>query len=73
MDAELVYAQEMRQQKDDLVKSHAPMVKRIAHHILGRLPRTVLLDDMIQAGMIGLLEAAKNYDASVHLLIKSHG
>jgi RNA polymerase sigma factor for flagellar operon FliA len=39
-------------------------VKRIAHHLLARLPSSVLVDDLIQAGMIGLLEAAKRYDSS---------
>jgi RNA polymerase sigma factor for flagellar operon FliA len=39
-------------------------VKRIAHHLLGRLPPSVQVEDLIQAGMIGLLEAQKNYDGS---------
>lgn len=48
----------------DLVTEHAPMVKKIAQHLMARLPNTILLEDLIQAGMMGLLEAAKNYDAS---------
>ena len=47
---------------DSLVQEHAPLVKRIAHHLLGRLPDSVQLDDLIQAGMIGLIEAARKYD-----------
>ena len=47
---------------DLLVVQHAGLVKKIAHHLKGRLPASVLLDDLIQSGMIGLLEAAKNYD-----------
>jgi len=46
---------------DELVDQYAPLVKRIAYHLLGRLPEHVLADDLIQAGMIGLLEAARNY------------
>ncbi len=49
---------------DDLVIQHVPLVKRIAFHLLGRLPDTVLVDDLIQAGMLGLLEAVKNYDVT---------
>ena len=49
---------------DDLVMKHAPLVKRIAYHLMSRLPPSVQADDLIQSGMIGLLEAAKNYDAS---------
>ncbi len=51
-------------QQQDTVDKHAALVKRIAWHLKSRLPANVLLDDLIQAGMIGLLEAAKNYDAA---------
>ncbi len=49
---------------DDLVVKHAPLVKRIAYHLMSRLPPSVQADDLIQAGMIGLLEASRNYDAT---------
>ena len=48
--------------KEVLIKTHALMIKRIAQHLLGRLPRSVQLDDLMQAGMVGLLEAAMHYD-----------
>jgi len=38
-------------------------VKRIAYHLAGRLPPSVEVDDLIQAGMLGLLEAAAHYSA----------
>lgn len=47
---------------EDLVKQHAPLVKRIALHLINRLPKTVQLEDLIQAGMIGLLEASQRFD-----------
>jgi RNA polymerase sigma factor for flagellar operon FliA len=49
---------------DQRVMQHAPLVKRIAYHLLSKLPDSVQVDDLIQAGMLGLLEAIKNYDAS---------
>ena len=49
---------------DELVLRHAPLVKRIACHLMNRLPDTVQLEDLIQSGMIGLLEASRNYDAT---------
>jgi RNA polymerase sigma factor for flagellar operon FliA len=49
---------------DERVMQHAPLVKRIAYHLLSRLPDSVQVDDLIQAGMLGLLEAIKNYDIS---------
>lgn len=53
-----------RVQQDDFATRYAPLVKRIAHHMLARLPASVQLDDMLQAGMLGLLEARNNFDAS---------
>ena len=50
--------------KDDLVTRHAPLVKKIAFHLLGRLPASVIVDDLIQAGMLGLLDAANQYDST---------
>jgi RNA polymerase sigma factor for flagellar operon FliA len=54
------------QEKDsnELVMQHAPLVKRIAYHLMNRLPSNVQVEDLIQAGMIGLLEASRNYDPS---------
>lgn len=49
---------------DDLVVQHAPLVKRIAYHLMTRLPPSVQVEDLIQAGMIGLIEAWDNYDPS---------
>lgn len=47
-----------------LLEEHATLVRRIAYHMLARLPASVQVEDLIQAGMIGLLEAAKKFDAS---------
>ena len=46
---------------DALVRKHADLVKRIAYHLAGRLPPQVEVEDLMQAGMMGLLEAAQNY------------
>ncbi|ANB02804.1 RNA polymerase sigma factor FliA [Ectothiorhodospira sp. BSL-9] len=47
-----------------LVDEHVALVKRIAYHLLARLPANVQVDDLIQSGIIGLLEAARHYDPS---------
>lgn len=47
-----------------LVEAYAHLVKRIAHHLMARLPDSVQVDDLVQAGMLGLLEAAGKYDGS---------
>lgn len=46
---------------DQLVVQHAGLVKRIAYHLAARLPSSVDVEDLIQAGMIGLLEAASSF------------
>jgi len=47
---------------NDLVVLHEPLVKRIAYHLMSRLPASVQADDLIQAGMIGLIEASRKFD-----------
>jgi RNA polymerase sigma factor for flagellar operon FliA len=64
VDALAAYSKVNQQIQETLVKNHALLVKRIAHHLLGRLPQSVQLDDLIQAGMLGLLEATRHYDSS---------
>ncbi|GAB4259058.1 MAG: RNA polymerase sigma factor FliA [Methylomicrobium sp.] len=59
-----MYASVQSGEKEDLVLQHVPLVKRIAYHLLGKLPETVLIEDLIQAGMVGLLDAIKHFDAS---------
>tara|TARA_R110002049_G_scaffold21792_20_gene79178 strand:- start:3188 stop:3907 length:720 start_codon:yes stop_codon:yes gene_type:complete len=49
---------------EDLVADNMVLVKRIAYHLAARMPSSVEIDDLIQAGMLGLIEAAGNFDAS---------
>ena len=43
---------------------YASLVKRIAHHMMAKLPASVEIDDILQTGMLGLLEAVNRYDES---------
>ncbi len=52
------------EEQDVLIKKHTLLVRRIAYHLLGRLPPSVQLDDLVQVGMMGLLEAIRHYDSS---------
>ena len=51
--------------KDQLVQRFAPLVKRIAYHLMARLPSSVQVDDLIQNGMIGLLDAIDRFEAGM--------
>jgi len=53
---------ELSADQKKLVEQLAPLVKRIAYHFMARLPASVHVDDLIQAGLMGLLDAAKNFD-----------
>ncbi len=49
-------------EKEHLVTRYAPLVKRIAYHLMAKLPASVDVDDLIQNGMIGLLDALGRFE-----------
>lgn len=51
--------------QEQYLTEFAPLVKRIAHHMMAKLPACVQVDDLIQAGMIGLLDAINRYQGSL--------
>lgn len=63
MNAIAAYASVQADDMESLVREHVGLVKRIAYHLLSRLPPSVQVDDLIQAGLEGLIEAVKHYDA----------
>lgn len=56
-----MYTADGKLTQKDTVTKYAPLVRRIALHIVAKLPSSVDLDDLIQGGMIGLLDAASRY------------
>lgn len=46
---------------DDNLLEYTPLVRKLALQLLARLPASVQLDDLMQAGMIGLLDAMRRY------------
>jgi RNA polymerase sigma factor for flagellar operon FliA len=50
--------------RDQMVREHAKLVKKVAYRIVGRLPDSVDVEDLISAGMIGLLTAVDRYEPS---------
>ncbi|MDX1914541.1 MAG: RNA polymerase sigma factor FliA [Methylophilus sp.] len=51
-----------KDQKSEMLKQHATMVKKLAYQLKAKLPPSVELDDLIQAGMMGLLDAINRYE-----------
>ena len=48
--------------KEQCLREYSPLVKRLAHLMMAKLPSSVQIEDIIQAGMMGLLDAASRYD-----------
>ena len=59
-----MYAATTEKEVETRVRELAPLVKRIAHHMMAALPPSVEIDDVIQSGMMGLLDAARRYQTS---------
>jgi RNA polymerase sigma factor for flagellar operon FliA len=51
-----------RQGKHSLLEQHVPLVKKLAHQLKAKLPPSVEVDDLVQAGMMGLLDAINRYE-----------
>ena len=50
--------------RDAQLRQYTPLVRRLAHHMIAKLPPSVEVDDLIQVGMIGLTEAISRYEPS---------
>jgi RNA polymerase sigma factor FliA len=58
-----IYASQQKLQQNEQVAEHLLLVKKIALHLLARLPASVELDDLQQAGLLGLLSAVRSYSS----------
>lgn len=57
-----MYTVKGKADKNHLLTEHMPLVKRLAHQMKAKLPASVEVDDLVQAGMIGLLDAIQRYE-----------
>jgi RNA polymerase sigma factor FliA len=60
------------EQRDLLLLRHLPQVRFIARRIHCRLPRQVLLDDLVHAGVLGLMDAVEKYDPAKKVQLKHY-
>jgi len=58
------YNQKPEMSMNHVIDEYGYLVKKIAFHLLARLPSSVEVDDLIQAGMIGLIEAFKRFETT---------
>ena len=59
-----MYTAQGRLDVNAMLKQHGPLVRRLAHQMLAKLPASVTLDDLVQVGMIGLNDALTRFDAA---------
>ncbi|MFG6456683.1 RNA polymerase sigma factor FliA [Roseateles sp. BYS96W] len=58
-----MYTPKGRLDNNTLIKQYSPLVRRLAHQMIAKLPANVEVDDLIQVGLIGLTDALSRFDA----------
>ncbi len=59
-----MYTAKGQLERDAALRQYLPLVRRLAHHMIAKLPPSVEVDDLIQVGMIGLAEALSRFEAA---------
>ena len=57
---------------DNLLQAHPPDVRYIARRIHHRLPRDVPFDDLVHAGVLGLIDAADKFDSGKQVQFRTY-
>ncbi|HXB70618.1 MAG TPA: FliA/WhiG family RNA polymerase sigma factor [Candidatus Acidoferrales bacterium] len=60
------------EERERLILEHLPQVRLIARRIQQRLPESIVLDDLISTGVIGLISAIDNFDPSENVKLKTY-
>jgi len=56
------YKQSDAFEREDLIKTYLPLVKKVVHRLSGRLPKEVDIKEMLNSGIIGLVDALEKFD-----------
>src|ERR1700712_2204831 len=62
----LTYGQDRRADPERLIRDHMGLVRKIAWHVHGRVSTAMDIEDLMQSGMIALIEAARGYEDRGH-------
>lgn len=60
----MMYTTKGQLDRDAALRQYVPLVRRLAHHMIAKLPPSIEVDDLIQVGMIGLADALSRFEAS---------
>lgn len=61
-----------QQKRNEIILEYLPLVKYVANRIAGRLPNHIEVDDLVNAGIIGLIDAIEKFDASRKIKFKTY-
>jgi len=59
-----MYTAKGRLDNSSMIRQYSPLVRRLAHQMIAKLPANVEIDDLIQVGLIGLTDALSRFDVS---------
>ena len=60
------------EERQRLVAEHLPQVRHIASRIYQHLPRHISYDDLVSAGVLGLIDAVEKFDSRKHVQLSSY-
>lgn len=60
----MTYTAKGQLDRNAMLQQYVPLVRRLAHHMIAKLPANVELDDLIQVGMIGLNDALTRFESA---------
>ncbi len=61
--AQTMHTEDVALERESAIRQYGPLVRRVAAQMISRLPANVELDDLVQAGMIGLFDSLSRYEA----------
>jgi len=60
------------EERERLILEHLPQVRLVARKIHERLPDTICFDDLLSAGVVGLIQAIDNFDPRQNVKLKTY-
>ena len=58
----MAYKHISNDEKDEMIRAYLPLVKKVVNRLLGRVPKEVDVKEMINSGIIGLVDALEKFD-----------
>jgi RNA polymerase sigma factor for flagellar operon FliA len=58
--------------REEMILKYTPLIKYIAHRLAMRFPPCISVDDLISAGVIGLMEALKKFDPEKRVKFRTY-